>query len=70
MFSNSGATGVLVRCQGIFLLIVLVLIAIKQVLAGDLSDNTLVISGELSQGGLLVGKVLPSQKIFLKGEQL
>ena len=60
----------MVRCQGIFLLIVLVLIAIKQVLAGDLSDNTLVISGELSQGGLLVGKVLPSQKIFLKGEQL
>jgi len=57
-------------CQRILSVLLLIIMAIQPSVAGDKADESLIFSGELSQGGLVVGRALPGQKIFLEGEQL
>lgn len=70
MSVGKGSLPVLFRYLTVVFVVSSILVNSKPLVAEDRSSKPIVISGQLSQGGLLVGRILPDEKVFVKDLQL
>ena len=69
MFIRKTSLRVLFRRLTAVFTVLLTLVISQLVAAEDPLSKPVVLSGQVSQGGLVVGRILPDEKVFVEGNQ-